>query len=71
MLADSQNGKLRIPLSTKFPRKSKLRTSPSRDKGNTDKGAKGSSPVVEISDESDSDYRGISRPLPCDVIDLT
>lgn len=71
MLADSQNGKLRIPLSTKSPRKSKLRTSPSRDKGNTDKGAKGSSPVVEISDESDSDYRGISRPLLCDVIDLT
>jgi len=57
--ADSQNEKLSGPPLTKSPRKAKLLTSP-RDTG---KGAKGCSSVLEISDESDNGYCGVSQPV--------
>jgi len=57
--ADSQNEQLSGPPLTKSPRKAKLHTSPR----NTGKGAKGCSSVIEISDESDSGYYGVSQPV--------
>ena len=57
--AGSQNEQLSGPPLTKSPRKAKLHTSPR----NTGKGAKGCSSVIEISDESDSGYYGVSQPV--------
>ena len=57
--ADRQNEQLSGPLLTKPPRKAKLHMSPR----NTGKGAKGCSSVIEISDESDSGYYGVSQPV--------
>jgi len=59
MSADSQNEKLSRPPLTKSPRKAKLHMSPR----NTGKGAKECSSVIEISDESDSGYCGVSQPV--------
>jgi len=57
--ADSRNEQLSGPPLTKSPRKAKLHASPR----NTGKGAKGCSSVIEISDESDSGYCGVSQPV--------